>query len=689
MSDLWMIIIWWFYISLLGIVIWPMTWRWFEKFWDRGYGLTKMFGLAAVGWLVWIVALLKISTFSQGLIWLALVGVGIGSWLGLRDKYKEGFWGWMKKNLRIVVFYELLFLGSLAAWATIRGYQPDIEGLEKFMDFGFVNSILRSQYFPPADMWWSGGSINYYYFGHYLSALLTKLSGIDSAVSYNLSIAHLFAMGITGAFCIGSNLVHQTSKKISWVVILAGLVSAFLVNLGGNFHTIYTFFKPYENEHPVPPWKLDVGWNPDTYWYPNATRFIEYTIHEFPIYSYVVADLHGHVSDIPFVIAFLGLILMLVKKAEDEGVESVRSIYILPSGFLLGIMLMTNYWDLPIYGLIFGVTFLILGIRRMGAWNAILDTLGKGMVLVGTAFVTALGFIANFKQIAEGIKFVNARSQIYQLVILYGWPIIMTVLFLVILYVLRKKKEEFKNVDNMVLAWILVAWFLIILPEIIYVKDIYIAEYHRANTMFKLVYQSFIIFALSSSYVIFRFLNEKRINTLIRGVFRLVILIGLGLTAIYPWLSVRSYYGGLKDYKGLYGMRFLESTEGDLAAIHWIKKNINGQPVMLEAPGDSYTTFNRVSAMTGLPTVVGWAVHEWLWRGEGYDPIGSRISEVETVYTAQNMDDVLKILNKYGVEYVFVGDKEREKYPTLIEENISQLGEKVFEFDETRIYKIN
>src|SRR5258708_38797604 len=32
---------------------------------------------------------------------------------------------------------------------------PDIHGLEKYMDYGFVNSILRSQYFPPKDMWFT------------------------------------------------------------------------------------------------------------------------------------------------------------------------------------------------------------------------------------------------------------------------------------------------------------------------------------------------------------------------------------------------------------------------------------------------------------------------------------------------------------------------------------------------------
>ena len=51
-------------------------------------------------------------------------------------------------------------------------------------------------------------------------------------------------------------------------------------------------------------------------------------------------------------------------------------------------------------------------------------------------------------------------------------------------------------------------------------------------------------------------------------------------------------------------------------AIRWLDETIEGQPVVLEANGDSYSDYERVSAMTGLPTVLGWYVHEWLWRGD-------------------------------------------------------------------------
>lgn len=71
----------------------------------------------------------------------------------------------------------------------------------------------------------------------------------------------------------------------------------------------------------------------------------------------------------------------------------------------------------------------------------------------------------------------------------------------------------------------------------------------------------------------------------------------------------------VSEYQGLDATTFLEQDfPQDASAIRWLKQNIKGSPVVLEANGDSYTGYERVSASTGLPTVLGWYVHEWLWR---------------------------------------------------------------------------
>jgi YYY domain-containing protein len=257
-----------------------------------------------------------------------------------------------------------------------------------------------------------------------------------------------------------------------------------------------------------------------------------------------------------------------------------------------------------------------------------------------------------------------------------------------VFYFREKLKRNGLDLIFMILVAISVA--LIILTELIYVKDIYAGDYYRANTVFKITYQSWIILAISGSYIVSRMsdlFNQSKLK--VWGViWGILFLFLFSFTLLYPVLAIRSYYNGLKQYHGIDGTRYLESRyPEDFDAINWLNKNIKGQPVIVEAVGESYTDYARISANTGLPTVVGWPIHEWLWRGT-YDIVVPRNTDVQTIYESQDIDTVKTILSKYKVQYVYVGKFEREKYPSLAEDKFNSLGKIVFEKSQTRIYKI-
>ncbi|PJE68948.1 hypothetical protein COU96_02405, partial [Candidatus Shapirobacteria bacterium CG10_big_fil_rev_8_21_14_0_10_38_14] len=156
---------------------------------------------------------------------------------------------------------------------------------------------------------------------------------------------------------------------------------------------------------------------------------------------------------------------------------------------------------------------------------------------------------------------------------------------------------------------------------------------------------------------------------------------------VYPYFAIRSYYG-LKDYQGLYGLNYLEKFyPDDYQAVIWLKQNIDGQPIIAEAVGESYTDFARVSANTGLPTILGWRVHEWLWRGS-FDEAGKRTEIVREIYESKDLIRSKQLLNQYQVKYVFLGNLEKKQYPQLQEEKFEKLGEVVFFSGETKIYQL-
>jgi len=199
--------------------------------------------------------------------------------------------------------------------------------------------------------------------------------------------------------------------------------------------------------------------------------------------------------------------------------------------------------------------------------------------------------------------------------------------------------------------------------------------------MFKLTYQAYMLFGMTMGYGIFRMLATAR-----KKVVKVLSVIGLVLlcwTFGYFGNSVHAWFGNVwnvSEYKGLNATSFLENSfVEDVAGIQWLKKNVKGSPVVLEANGDSYSEYERVSAMTGLPTVLGWYVHEWLWRDDTAD-LNQKSADIESIYTSADEEYVRELLEEYDVSYIFVGSTEREKYgEQLNEEVLNSVGTVVFQ----------
>jgi uncharacterized membrane protein len=166
------------------------------------------------------------------------------------------------------------------------------------------------------------------------------------------------------------------------------------------------------------------------------------------------------------------------------------------------------------------------------------------------------------------------------------------------------------------------------------------------------------------------------------------VLIAMGM--VYPVLANIAKGGDFGSQLTLDGLAYLEATRpDDYAAIQWLRENVEGRPVILETPGDQYKSYvyeGRVSALTGLPTLLGWAGHESQWRGS-YTVQATRESAIETLYSSFDADATLTLLDKYDITYVYVGPLERERYPAAALDKFNQLMDVVYERGDVTIYK--
>ena len=678
---------WYFPLLIIGIIFTPLTKKVFRSFkYDLGYPFAKTLGIILLSYLVYVLGIIKVLPFSRLSLIFILCLFAIINWFIFKKNKQIG--SDVMNHAPIIIFEEFLFIFCLFFWTFIRSQEPSIHGLEKFMDFGFINSILRVDFFPPKDIWYASEPINYYYFGHLTGALLIKLSNIKASIGYNLILATIFAQGITSVFSLVTNIVKRYNQKLNNLkTIIFGLIGAYLINLGGNLHTIYLFTKGYPNESPIPFWKILSGFNPATYWYPNATRLIPFTIHEFPSYSYVVADLHGHVFDIPFVLLTLGILfIFFTKKLRRDAKFCVSTTIFL--GFLTAVHYMTNAFDGPIYILLtiiiifflFGfsikffvniiillISFILFSLPFSWYFKPFISGIG---VNCSPKFLTNIGKIGPFLFEAGNCQI----SPLWMLFILWGFFWVSFIIFLIIKNKISNN-VTMKQYNNFILILFSFGFFLTIIPEFFYIKDIYPAHF-RANTMFKLGYQAFTMMGIASIITFCLLKNIKK--SIIYYLLSIVFIVFLFFPSIYPFFSVPSYYGPLNRKVQLDGQVWLkESYPEDNEIVDYLNKNEKGQPVILEAQGDSYTDYERISAFTGLPTVAGWWVHEWLWRGSS-DIVGKRIPEVVSLYESSDIDETKLLIKKYQINYVVISRLERQKYPNLNEKKWSKIGKLVF-----------
>ncbi|NQU30585.1 MAG: hypothetical protein HQ525_07955, partial [Anaerolineae bacterium] len=198
---------WYLTLTILGALTFPLVYRLFPKFADRGYSLSRAAGMLIWGYAFWMLTSLGIAQNNIGGLMLGLAFlIGLSLWVSQKGGGLRSPLSWLKANLRLIFTVEILFLLSFALIALLRAANPEALGTEKPMELAFINAILRSPTFPPRDPWLSGYAISYYHFGFIMTAMLAKLTATAGSLAFNLMTALVFALSAIGAYGILYNL---------------------------------------------------------------------------------------------------------------------------------------------------------------------------------------------------------------------------------------------------------------------------------------------------------------------------------------------------------------------------------------------------------------------------------------------------------------------------------------------------
>jgi len=458
---------WWLALTVIGALLLPLCLIALRRLPDRGYALSKPFGLLFVGYVFWLgnsAGLLPNS--ATGIVLAAIPLILVAAWFAQRER--EDLREWLHDHWRYIAVVEGLFFLVFVTAVWLRSTVGEITGTEQPMDLMFLNAATQADSFPPKDSWLSGETVAYYWFGYLLVAVMGKLSSVPTDAAYNIGLGMIAAMALTGAAGIVYGLVSMREKAmigpgqpergqaedararpqkppkqprrrqaeptpsergsvpggaglgfggLAWKPLLFGLAGGLMLVVMGNLVYVLVFASAYGfGSEGFFEWVNIDGLTADEprygQWYPaeyfqffGATRIIPLddegfrAITEFPMFSYLLGDLHPHVMALPFVLLVVGLALSLFRSAEPLDVTFwlQRPLLLLAAAVMLGALTFINTWDVATFGFLIVAAAFVSNFTRVRSVTADLfvQTLSFALPLLLLAFLFYVPFVVS------------------------------------------------------------------------------------------------------------------------------------------------------------------------------------------------------------------------------------------------------------------------------------------------------
>jgi YYY domain-containing protein len=479
------VVTWLLAVELIGLAAFPLAYWLLPSMADRGYLISKCLGILLLAWVSWLVASVRLCSYSRLEIVLVLLGLlllgGVLAWF-----QRRGIQGLLRERWPLLLVGEALFLAAFIVFLLIRMGNPDlwhpVTGGEKPMDFAYLNAVIKSAHFPPYDPWYAGGYINYYYFGQVIAATLIKLTGIVPFVTYNLAVPLFYALAALGAFSAVYHLVLRRGEAVSRSAAGYGLLGVLFLGVMGNLGEVRLLVRAlgklsvlnfistipglgalvnslaglYRVVFEAQSLSVRTEW-----WYWNATRAITSApdevgpINEFPFFTFLYGDLHAHLIALPFALLVLALAIGWMRRWNDRTTAPVyrvtlgglgRAAFL---GLSTGVLWVTNTWDYPTYMLIV-LAALAIGVYTSASrfvqvprrWSVLSAFGWRALVLIGVSYVGFLPFHFYYVPGYTSIdRWRGSQTRLDDYLIMHGLFLFVLITYLLMELVRRERRD--------------------------------------------------------------------------------------------------------------------------------------------------------------------------------------------------------------------------------------------------------
>ena len=632
---------------------------------DVSWALGKILGFFGFAWIIAAPASAGLYQLNDEWIrWAFVLFCGLGLLLVVLPRRKSA--GTVFSNLGDILGPELLFVAIYLAFTFIWSLHCILGSGEKVMNFTFLNFFIHNDSLPPQDPWAAGIRMQYYYFGSFVHALWHRIGEIPSAVGYGLAVATDAA---------GLALALYAIFRLAGLKRFRSWISSAICLFAGNAQTIWSLLID------------DAKVNSQLFW-KSSRVFSSGHFSEFPLWTYLFADLHAHNIGL-----FLGLtatfFLFALLRASDRASAWTLAVML---GLSAGMTPISNTWDVFMVLTIF-IAIVLTEPRRVLAVFPQLLLAGVVALAVVAPFIPS---IIGPKPIKIGIL-KGEWVTIGQVLLFLGFPIalvvlgsltrlrkdvswlrvaVATIIFGAMMYGAYtfhyRIGNPFSNyhIAAQGLAALLVscaitvtsvpslARQLLLASAILIYGMEFVVVFDRTITLFKIYFQLSALFWLAGLI----WLSEGRawLDRLSKALQVSVICLSL----VSGFLLIRSIVPNFPNRlhgMNLDGVRAILLSERDIGRLlQWMSRNITGFPTILDAWGAG--GLGRVTLHLGFPDFAHWEAHT-VRRGVPHAELIRRKNLINEFYTTEDSERAYQILRDNNLDYFVVSKTERRTYP--------------------------
>jgi YYY domain-containing protein len=654
--------IWIAVFSGLGFAFWVLLLPVLRGWPDAGAGLALATGWIVPAWLMWMgseLGIWGISPAAATWVYLALLAAGgytaISRWSTITTILRR------RRTGIITVLAVATAIGAL--FLVVRAWNPAIFWGEKPMDFSFLNAFLGASHWPPGEPWMAGMPLHYYYFGEVLAAYPMLVTGCSSGVGYNLiaaTIPALFAGILAG---IGLLLTRRRRTAI------AASVLPLLVLLSGNLAW---------------PWLIKTlrEGNIFDFWWATSRVIPGPAIDEYPLWTSLFADLHGHFIAFPVLLATVAWGWLCVEANDRKWIVSATL-----CGIGAAAVVATNPWDLFILTTTLGVGVVaaarrpMRGLIRLSAAGAISVLAAapfivelvagisagageRGLFLTDADFAPAWAILQHF-----GLFLIPLVILSLMILGRRFWIVLPTAAIGVIAGLMFKSSAAaLALAATAVFATVAIrsrdrlnrlGWSMAALGMLAVAVCERFTLIDRMNTIFKVYNEVWVVLAFALAVALMRTHGRRAlILVAVWAPLQLIAIVNLPLGIAQGWKLPRI----TSPRPTLDGQAFLASQDPQT---WFLVRGLQGMARpgagVAEAAGHYYSEFTRITMHTGQPSVLGWDWH-LKQRGQSAAEIAARADDLEILYSGGNPEQRRAVLDRYRVGWAVVARIDRDRY---------------------------